>query len=210
MHSCLSMYTTLKRKDLYDSMLLNFIIYEVVNAIYCIYLFINSEELYEFNAHDKAHRLWIDKEAIASMASVDSHLENSILDVWSIIMNKKQLSRQITRPSRFFFTTYAYIAILHAQKPSFKYQEFYRTVNIIDNLTLPEKPSTRYGDCDTLLKCFFSKYLIQSGRPRAEKEAFLRTLRAKYAARILLDEDNLLRDSTLCKAKLDARARQQL
>ncbi|KAJ8434393.1 hypothetical protein Cgig2_014240 [Carnegiea gigantea] len=224
-------------------MLLNFIVYEVVNGIYCIYLFINSEELYELNAHEKAHRLWIDKEAIASMASADSHLENSILDVWSIIMNKKQLTRQTTRPSRFFFTTYAYIAILHAQKSSFKYQEFYRIVNIIDNLTLPKKPSTRYGDCATLLKRFFSKYLIQRGRPRAEEvkdfqtvyvktdyqdninlhdcgiytmrhmetyyEAFLRTLRAKYAARILLDEDNLLRDSTLHKAKLEARARQQ-
>ena len=91
-------------------MLLNFIIYEVVNVIYCICLFINSEELYEFNAHDKAHRLWIDKETIVSMASADSHLENSILDVWSIIMNKKQLSRQTTHPSRFFFTTYAYVS----------------------------------------------------------------------------------------------------
>jgi len=62
-------------------MLLNFIVYKVVNAIYCIHIFINSEELYEFNAHDKAHRIWIDKEAIASMASADSHLENGILDV---------------------------------------------------------------------------------------------------------------------------------
>ncbi|KAJ8435401.1 hypothetical protein Cgig2_009652 [Carnegiea gigantea] len=163
-------------------MLLNFIIYEVVNAIYCIYLFINCEELYEFNAHDKAHRLRINKEVIASMAFADSHLENNILD----------------------------IAILHAQKPSFKYQEFYgvkqletqRTnwldlntadlvffpirrsehfflvvfqfadniVNIIDNHTLPEKPSTRYGDCDTLLKRFFSKYLIQCGYSKAEED----------------------------------------
>ncbi|KAJ8451708.1 hypothetical protein Cgig2_018342 [Carnegiea gigantea] len=257
--------TTLKRKYLYNSMLLNFIVYEVVNAIYCIYLFINSEELYELNAHDQAHRLWIDKEAIASMASADSHLENSILDVWSIIMNKKQLTRQTTRPSRFFFTTYAYIAILHAQKPSFKYQEFYRVmqletqrtnwldlnttdlvffpilksehfflvvfqfadkiVNIIDNLTLPEKPSTRYGDCATLL---VQTLLLKVSNPtwpsqsiriyvktdyhdninlhdcgiytmrhmetyygdlqswehgfEKEKEVFLRTLRAKYAA----------------------------
>ncbi|KAJ8446933.1 hypothetical protein Cgig2_026431 [Carnegiea gigantea] len=184
----------------------------IINAIYCIYLFINSEELYELNAHDKAHRLRIDKEAIASMASADSHLENSILDVWSIIMNKKQLTR-------FFFTTYAYIAILHAQKPSFKYQEFYRVmqletqrtnwfdlntadlvffpilrsehfflvvfqfadkiVNIIDNLTLPEKPSTRYGDCATLLKRFFSKYLIQRSRPRAEEVKDFQTVYVK-------------------------------
>ena len=80
------------------------------NAINCIYIWVNSEELYEFNAPNKAHRLWIDKEAIASIASADSHLENSILDVWSIIMNKKQLSRQTTCPSRFFFTTYAYVS----------------------------------------------------------------------------------------------------
>ena len=91
-------------------MLLSFIIYEVFSAIYCVYICINSEELYEFNAYDKAHRLWIDKEAIALMAPANSHLENSILDVWSIIMNKKQLSRQTTRPSRFFFTTYAYVS----------------------------------------------------------------------------------------------------
>ncbi|KAJ8437301.1 LOW QUALITY PROTEIN: hypothetical protein Cgig2_006405 [Carnegiea gigantea] len=49
-----------------------FIIYEVFNAIYCIYICINSEELYEFNAHDKAHKLWIDKEVITSMAAVHS------------------------------------------------------------------------------------------------------------------------------------------
>ncbi|KAJ8432427.1 hypothetical protein Cgig2_016057 [Carnegiea gigantea] len=115
------------------------------------------EELYELNAHDKAHRLWIDKEAIASMASADSHLENSILD----------------------------IAILHAQKPSFKYQEFYRVMQL-------ETQRTNWLDLNT-----------------ADLEAFLRTLRAKYAARILLDEDSLLRDSTLHKAKLEARARQQ-
>ena len=36
----------------------------------------------------------------------------------------------------------------------------------------------------------------------------LRT-RAKYAAQILLDLNNLLQDNTLCKAKLEARARQQ-
>ncbi|KAJ8432303.1 hypothetical protein Cgig2_019232 [Carnegiea gigantea] len=112
-----------------------------------------------------------DKEAIASMASADSHMENSILDVWSIIMNKKQLSRE-----HFFLIVFQFAD---------------KTVNIIDNLALSEKPSTRYGDCDTLL------------------EAFLRTLRAKYAARILLDQDNLLRDSTPYRAKLEERARQQ-
>ncbi|KAJ8425775.1 hypothetical protein Cgig2_014889 [Carnegiea gigantea] len=129
-------------------MVLNFIIYEVVHAIYCIYLFINNEELYEFNAHDKAHRLWIDKKAIASMASADNHLENSILDVWSIIMNKKQLSRQTTRLSRFFFTTYAYIAILHAQKPSLKYQDFYRVMQL-------ETQRTNWLDLNTADLVFF-------------------------------------------------------
>ena len=69
-------------------MLPNFIVYEIFNAIYCICIFINGKELYEFNSHDKTHRLWIDKEAIALMAIVDSHLENRILDVLSIIMNK--------------------------------------------------------------------------------------------------------------------------
>ncbi|KAJ8439023.1 hypothetical protein Cgig2_028469 [Carnegiea gigantea] len=39
-----------------------------------------TEELYEFNAPDKVHISWIDKEAIASMAAADNHLENSILD----------------------------------------------------------------------------------------------------------------------------------
>ncbi|KAJ8438670.1 hypothetical protein Cgig2_031635 [Carnegiea gigantea] len=164
---------------------LNFIIYEVVHAIYCIYLFINSEELYEFNAHDKAHRLWIDKEAIVSMASTNNHLENSILDVWSIIMSKKQLSRKTTCPSR-FFSPHMPIAILHAQKPSFKYQELYRVMQL-------ETQRTNWLDLNT-----------------ADLEALFRTLRAKYAARILLDQDNLLRDSTLCKAELEARARQQL
>ena len=84
-------------------MILSFIIYKVFNAIYCIYIYINSEELYEFNAHDKAHRLLIDKEVIVSMAAADSHLKNSILDVWSIIMNKKKLLRQTMRMIRYFF-----------------------------------------------------------------------------------------------------------
>ena len=91
-------------------MLLNFIVYDVFNAIYCIYIFMNNEELYEFNAHDKAHRLWIDKEAITSMVAADNHSENSILDVWSIIMNKNQLSRETMRSSRFFFTAYVCIS----------------------------------------------------------------------------------------------------
>ncbi|KAJ8421577.1 hypothetical protein Cgig2_007793 [Carnegiea gigantea] len=30
--------------------------------IYCTYICLNSEELYKFNAHDKAHRLWIDED----------------------------------------------------------------------------------------------------------------------------------------------------
>ncbi|KAJ8430389.1 hypothetical protein Cgig2_032128 [Carnegiea gigantea] len=278
---------------------------ELFNAINCIYICVNSEELYESNAPDKAYRLWIDKEAIASMAAVDSHLKNSILDMWSIIMNKKQLSRETMHPSRFFFTTYT--TILHAQKASFKYQEFYKvmqletqrtnwlnfntidlmcsliqlfivlhvffpilrsehfflivfqfadkTVNIIDNLTLPKNPSTRYGNCDSVLKHFFSKYLMQRGRPKAkevknfrtiyvktdnqdsinlhdcgiytmrhmetyygnlpswdhgfqeEKETLLRTLRAKYAARIFLHPDDMLRDNTLRKAKLETEVR---
>ena len=44
------------------------------------------------------------------MAAADSHLENGILDVWSIIMNKTQLTRETTHPSRFFFTTYVYVS----------------------------------------------------------------------------------------------------
>ncbi|KAJ8422111.1 hypothetical protein Cgig2_011154 [Carnegiea gigantea] len=199
-----------------------------------------DEELYEFNAHDKAHRLWIDKEATASIAVADSHLENSILDVWSIIMNKKQLSRKITRPSRFFFTTYAYVNCYPTcTKTILKYQEFYKvmqletqrtnwhdfntvdvvsssilydmcslilmfiklyrlvhldyskcahlstcslyymTVNIINNLTLPEKPSTKYDDCDILLKCFFTKYPIQCGHPKVEEVKYFQTVYVK-------------------------------
>jgi len=82
----------------------------VFNAINSIYICINSEELYEFNAPNKAYRLWIDKEAITSMSAADSHLENNILDVWSIIMNKNQLTRKTMHPNRFFFTTYVYVS----------------------------------------------------------------------------------------------------
>ncbi|KAJ8435900.1 hypothetical protein Cgig2_010257 [Carnegiea gigantea] len=203
-----------------------------------------SKELYEFKAPNKAHRLWIDKEAIASMAVADSYLENSILDT----------------------------AILHAQKTSFKYHEFYKvfehfflvvfqfadkTVNAIDNLILPENPSARYGDCDTLLKSLspnaetlllkvpnltwptISRIYVKTDYQdnlnlhdggiytihhmemyygdlqswdhgfQNEKEALLRMLRAKYAARILLYPKNMLRDNALHKAKLESKARQQ-
>jgi len=71
---------------------------------------INSEQLFEFNVGDKSHRLWIDKETIASMATAESHLENSIVDVWSIIMNKNQLSRQKRSLKRFYFTKYVYVS----------------------------------------------------------------------------------------------------
>ncbi|KAJ8429733.1 hypothetical protein Cgig2_023122 [Carnegiea gigantea] len=164
--------------------------------------------------------------AIASAAAGDSHLEHSILDVWSIIMNKKQLSRQtclqaffpILRSKHFFFVVFQFAN---------------KTVNIIGNLMLPEKPSTRYGNCDTLLK--LAKSLLPDAKMlllktiyaktnyqdnidlyncgihtmhhletyyddlqswdhvfQKEKEALLRILRVKYAARILLDPDNLL------------------
>ncbi|KAJ8437480.1 hypothetical protein Cgig2_002981 [Carnegiea gigantea] len=158
--------------------------------------------------HDKAHRLWIYRETIALMAAADNHLENSIVDVWSIIMNNDQLSRQKGGPKRFYFTIYVY-------KASFKYHEFYevmqletqrtnwlnlnkaylvsfpilrsehfflvvfqfvdKTVNIMDNLTLSEKPSIRYDNYDTP-KCCFSKYAIQRGHPRAKEVKDFRTV----------------------------------
>ncbi|KAJ8432846.1 hypothetical protein Cgig2_024534 [Carnegiea gigantea] len=93
---------------------------EVCNAIYRIYICINAD--------DKAHKLWIDKEVIASMATIDSHLENSILDVWSIIMNKKQLSSIILGFICLLLDLYT--AILHAQKTTFKYQEFYKVMQL--------------------------------------------------------------------------------
>ncbi|KAJ8449238.1 hypothetical protein Cgig2_021702 [Carnegiea gigantea] len=90
------------------------------------------------------------------------------------------------------------IAILQAQKASFMYQEFYKgmqletkrtnwlnlnttdlIMNIIDNLMLEEKPSTRYDNYDTLLKHFFSKYLIERGHPRAEELKDFRTVYVK-------------------------------
>jgi len=46
----------------------------------------------------------MDKEAIALMAAAYCHLENSILDVWFIIMNKNKLLRQTMHPIRSFFT----------------------------------------------------------------------------------------------------------
>ncbi|KAJ8422749.1 LOW QUALITY PROTEIN: hypothetical protein Cgig2_015659 [Carnegiea gigantea] len=61
---------------------------QIFNAVYCICICINGEELYELNTHDEAHIVWIDKEAIALMVATDLHLENNILDVWCIIMNK--------------------------------------------------------------------------------------------------------------------------
>ncbi|KAJ8429735.1 hypothetical protein Cgig2_023124 [Carnegiea gigantea] len=52
-----------------------------------------------------------------------------------------------------------------------------KTVNIIGNLMLPEKPSTRYGSCDTLLKLAksllpnaFPKYLIERSHQKAEED----------------------------------------
>ena len=60
--------------------------------------------------HDKAHRLWIDRETIASMAAADNHLENSIVDVWFIIMNNDQLSRQKRAPKRFYFAIYVCVS----------------------------------------------------------------------------------------------------
>ncbi|KAJ8426039.1 hypothetical protein Cgig2_021397 [Carnegiea gigantea] len=54
-----------------------------------------------------------------------------------------------------------------------------KTMNIIDNLTLPKNPSARYDDCDTLLKRFFSKYLIQRGRPKAKEIKNFRTVYVK-------------------------------
>ncbi|KAJ8443038.1 LOW QUALITY PROTEIN: hypothetical protein Cgig2_030241 [Carnegiea gigantea] len=280
--------------------------YLVPNAINCTYICINSEELYNLNAHDKAYRLWIDKAVTASMIATDNHLENSILDVWFIIMNKNPLSRKTMRSSRFFFTTYVYTTILHAKKKkktSFKYQEFYKVmqletqrttwlnlntadlvsfsifyrmcspihiyiklyiVNIIDNLMLPENPSTRYDDWNNLLVCLpkhksllpnVETLLLKVSNPawltksrriyvktdyqdniilhdceiyimhhiethygdlqswdhrfQKEEEPLLRTLRAKYVTCILLHSDNMLRDNTLRKAKLEAKARQQ-
>ncbi|KAJ8423354.1 hypothetical protein Cgig2_026114 [Carnegiea gigantea] len=119
------------------------------------------------------------------------------------------------------------------------FQFAYKTVNIIDNLTLPENPSTRYGNYDTLLlqitftnaetlllkgninlhdcEIYIMRHMetyygdLQSWDDgfQKEREALLRTLRAKYASRILLYLDNMLRDNTLRKGKLEAKARQQ-
>ncbi|KAJ8429732.1 LOW QUALITY PROTEIN: hypothetical protein Cgig2_023121 [Carnegiea gigantea] len=138
------------------------------------------EELYEFEAQGKAHRLWVE---IALVAAADSHLKNSILDVWSIIMKKKKLSRQtcirvdFSSPHmsihtcwRMFnatlnliktqhytsfhwtFTRFVFFPILRSEHFFFVVFQFAdKTGNIIDNLMLPEKPITRYGNCDTLL-----------------------------------------------------------
>ena len=77
---------------------------------FIIYTLLNSKELYEFDAHEKAQKLWIDKETIASMAPADNHLGNSIVDVWSIIMINDELSRQKASPNRFYFTIYVYVS----------------------------------------------------------------------------------------------------
>ncbi|KAJ8427887.1 hypothetical protein Cgig2_007202 [Carnegiea gigantea] len=161
------------------------------------------------NCNDK--QVVDDKEIIASMAAADCYLENSIVDMWYIITNNNQLSRHKGSSNRFYFTTYVYM------------------MNIIDNLTLPKKPTTRYDSCDTLLipqevKDFQIVY-VKTDYPdninlhdcgiytmchmETHYESLLTTLRAKYAARILLHPNNLLRDDTLCKAKLEARATQQ-
>ncbi|KAJ8441762.1 hypothetical protein Cgig2_009008 [Carnegiea gigantea] len=168
--------------------------------LFITYALLNSEELHKFNAYDKAHKLWIDKETIASMATADSRLENSIVDT----------------------------AIQQAHNSSFKCQEFYKTMNIMDNLTLLEKPNTRYDNYDTQLsktevKGFQTVYVEIDYQNKINLhncgiytirhmetyyEALLRTLRAKYATQILLHPNNLLRDDTLHEAKLEARARQ--
>ncbi|KAJ8431217.1 hypothetical protein Cgig2_016776 [Carnegiea gigantea] len=74
---------------------------------------IKKEELHKFNAYDEAHRLWINKETIALMAVADNHLENSTVDVWSIIMNNNQLSRQKRSSNRFYSTTYELYEIIY-------------------------------------------------------------------------------------------------
>jgi len=74
-------------------------------------LFISrSEKLFEFNAHDKEQRVWIDKEIIASMVVADNHLENSIVHVWYIMVNRNKSSRQKGSPNRSYFTIYVYVS----------------------------------------------------------------------------------------------------
>ncbi|KAJ8437396.1 hypothetical protein Cgig2_020415 [Carnegiea gigantea] len=191
----------------------------------CIYIYVNNEEVYEFNA--------VDKEAIASMAAADSHLENGILDVWSIIMNKNQLSKETIRPSRFFFPTYVYLLFPILRSKYFfliLFQFADKTVNITNNLKLQENLSTRYDDCDSVLKHFFSKYSKLSNSlcqtdcqdninlhdcgiytmhyMETYYGSIVKDTKSKYDARILLHLDNMLRDNELQKVKLDAKARQ--
>ncbi|KAJ8429730.1 hypothetical protein Cgig2_023119 [Carnegiea gigantea] len=131
-------------------------------------------------------------------------------------------------PSRFFFSRYVYVffPILRSEHFFFVVFQFSdKIVNIIDNLMLLEKSSTRYGNCDTLLdninlydcgihtmrhvETYYGDLQSWDHVFQKEKEALLRILRVKYAAQILLDPDNLLRDNTLCKAKLETRVREQ-
>ncbi|KAJ8422607.1 hypothetical protein Cgig2_010968 [Carnegiea gigantea] len=124
------------------------------------------------------------------------------------------------------FTQFVFFPILRSEHFFFAVFQFAdKTVNIIDNLMLPKKPITRYGNCDTLLdnmdlydceihtmrhmKTYYSDLQSRDHVFQKEKEALLRILRAKYAARILLDPDNLFRDNTLRKAKVEARVREQ-
>ncbi|KAJ8422605.1 hypothetical protein Cgig2_010966 [Carnegiea gigantea] len=156
-------------------------------------------------------------------------------------MNKKQLSRQIcigidfssphmstssTRkcslkpkePTDLNTIDIVFFPIVRSEHFFFVVFQFAdETVNIIGNLMLPEKPSTRYGNCDTLLT-IYAKTNYQDNIDlydcaihtmhhletyyddlqswdhvfQKEKEALLRILRVKYVARILLDPDNLL------------------
>ncbi|KAJ8441612.1 hypothetical protein Cgig2_023765 [Carnegiea gigantea] len=65
------------------------------------------------------------------------------------------------------------IAILHAQKTSFKYQEFYRVMQL-------ETQRTNWLNLNTAdLKRFFSQYLIERGRPKAEEVKSFQTVYVK-------------------------------
>ncbi|KAJ8434755.1 hypothetical protein Cgig2_019680 [Carnegiea gigantea] len=75
--------------------------------------------------------------------------ENSILDAWSTVMNKNQLSRQTIHLNRFFFTTCVYIS------------------------------HTCHMFITKLNKRLFSKYLIQCGHSKAKEVKDFRTVYVK-------------------------------
>ncbi|KAJ8419909.1 hypothetical protein Cgig2_015081 [Carnegiea gigantea] len=75
---------------------------------------------------------------------------------------------------------------LYEANPSFSLYFIDMMVNIIDNLMLPENPSTRYDNCDSVLKRFLSKYLIQRVRPKAEEVKTFPQPISKLNTRIIL------------------------